>query len=161
MSMTGFQLILGRSQNQVAAACKHDIKVELVGQVIPNFDTLCEESDPLLGSKGRTNHFSVSAACAAADIAFIQHNDVGHAAEGKIVGKGQSLNASSHNDDFIIFSQLIVRPLLAPATLAELAFQVGAYSMSKNQKMFCFSTHGKKIFGSAALLKNDLTEYRF
>src|SRR5699024_3754516 len=102
-------------QRQVAALREHDVVVQLGGQVLVQLYRAVVEGDALGGEVVGPGDGGAPPGSAAAEVALVQHGDVGDAVPGgQVVGGGQAVDAAADDDDVVGSLKVVVMPCFRP-----------------------------------------------
>jgi len=107
----------GVGEAEHAALGQHDVEVELGAEVVVEVERGLVEARPLRGPVVRPHDRRVAPRAAGADVALLQHRDVGDAVVlGQVVGGRQALHAAADDDDVVALLQRQAGAPHAPGT---------------------------------------------
>lgn len=98
-----------------AALAEHDVVVEILREPFPKLHRLFVKRGRFVPEIVRADDRRVARRVAAAEPAFFEHGDVAHAMLlRQVVGRGEPVPASAHDDDVILALRLGAAPLALP-----------------------------------------------
>ena len=91
--------LLGASEEEIAALAEPDVDLELAREVLAHPDALLHQADVRLARPLRSDPAAVAPARTAAEVAFVDDDDVGHAEACEVIGDRQAHDACADDDD--------------------------------------------------------------